>query len=137
VLIRDLLNLMSANNADFSQSFRLLSRSVSDTAAGAAALFADKQGWADWAAKWQQRLAAQGIDPLQVSQQMDNTNPALIARNHLVAEAIKQATEQADLTLFNRLHQALATPHMLSNANADFALPPQPQQLVKNTFCGT
>ena len=68
---------------------------------------------------------------------MDNTNPALIARNHLVAEAIKQATEQADLTLFNRLHQALATPYVLSDANADFALPPKPQQLIKNTFCGT
>jgi uncharacterized protein YdiU (UPF0061 family) len=137
VLIRDLLNLMSANKADFSQSFRLLSRSVSDSNAGAAVLFADKQGWADWAARWQQRLSAQGIDPAQVSRQMDNTNPALIARNHLVAQAIKQATEHADLTLFNRLQQALATPYSLADANADFALPPEPQQLVKNTFCGT
>ncbi|KUM53891.1 protein adenylyltransferase SelO [Rheinheimera sp. EpRS3] len=137
VLIRDLLNLMSANNADFSQSFRLLSHSVSDINAGAAVLFADKQGWTSWAKKWQQRLATQGIALIKVSQQMDNTNPALIARNHLVAEAIKQATEQADLTLFNRLQQALAKPYTLSDANADFALPPQPQQLVKNTFCGT
>lgn len=137
VLIRDLLNLMSANNADFSQSFRLLSQSVTDSNAGAAVLFADKQSWAAWAAKWQQRLATQGITPVQVSQQMDNINPAVIVRNHLVAEAIKQATEQADLTLFNRLHQALDTPYVLSDANADFALPPKPQQLIKNTFCGT
>ncbi len=137
LLIRDLLNLMSANTADFSQCFRLLSRSVSNSSAGAAELFADKQGWANWAARWQQRLAEQSIDLIQISQQMDNTNPAVIARNHLVAAAIAQATEQADLTLFNRLHQALATPYSLSDDNADFALPPKPQQLVKNTFCGT
>ncbi|MBZ9610761.1 protein adenylyltransferase SelO [Rheinheimera maricola] len=136
-LIRDLLNLMSANQADFSQSFRLLSRSVNDSNAGAAMLFTDKRNWADWAAKWQQRLAVQGVDLAEVSQQMDSINPAVVARNHLVVQAIIQATEHADLTLFNRLQQALATPYTLSDANAAFALPPEPQQLIKNTFCGT
>ena len=60
VLIRDLLNLMSANKADFSQLFRLLSQSVSDTTAGAAMLFADHNSWQVWCTSWHARLAEQG-----------------------------------------------------------------------------
>ncbi|MDP2713276.1 YdiU family protein [Rheinheimera sp.] len=137
VLIRDLLNLMSANKADFSQSFRLLSQSVTDSNAGATKLFADQQGWQNWATLWQQRLDAQGIALSTVQQQMDSTNPAVIPRNHLIADAIALATEQADLSLFNRLHKALSTPFTLTDANADFALPPTAAQCIANTFCGT
>jgi len=137
VLIRDLLNLMSANKADFSQSFRLLSQSVTDSNAGAAKLFSDQQGWQNWATLWQQRLGAQGIALSAVQQQMNNTNPAVIPRNHLIADAIALATDQADLSLFNRLHKALRTPFTLADTDAELALPPTAAQCIANTFCGT
>lgn len=136
-LIKDLLSLMSADSTDFSQTFRLLSQSVTDSNSGAALLFTNAEHWQAWAQRWQARLTQQGIAPAAVQQQMDQTNPALIPRNHIIAEAIRQASEQADLTLFNRLQQALTTPFTLSASDADFAQPPQPQQQIKNTFCGT
>ncbi len=136
-LIRDLLNLMSANKVDFSQCFRLLSQSVNDCQTGAAVLFADQQGWSVWSAQWQQRLALQGFEPAEVQQRMDAINPAIIPRNHLIAKAIEQATMHADLRLFNRLHTALATPFQLADDNAEFALPPTAEQCIANTFCGT
>lgn len=136
-LIKDLLSLMSAKGADFSQTFRLLSQSVSNSNSGAALLFTNSELWQSWALRWQARLTQQGIAPAAVQLQMDQTNPALIPRNHLIAEAIRQASEQADLSLFNRLHQALATPFTLPPDNANFALQPEPQQQIKNTFCGT
>ncbi|MEH8017820.1 YdiU family protein [Rheinheimera muenzenbergensis] len=136
-LIRDLLNLMSASKADFSQTFRLLSRSVPDASQGAAIQFADSGSWQSWCASWHARLAAQNIASEQVQQQMDNCNPALIPRNHQIARAIERATTEGDLTLFNCLHTALKTPFTLSEAQADLALPPKPEQCISNTFCGT
>lgn len=136
-LIRDLLNLMSANSADFSQTFRLLSQSVTNTMQGAAKLFADSSSWQQWANRWQTRLAAQGLALSEVQQQMDATNPALIPRNHQIAKAIELANTEGDLSLFNRLHKALQTPFILSGENADLAQPPMPEQCISNTFCGT
>ncbi|MBU1308925.1 MAG: YdiU family protein [Gammaproteobacteria bacterium] len=136
-LIRDLLNLMSASKADFSQTFRLLSQSVPDASQGAAIQFADSSSWQSWCASWHARLAAQNITSEQVQQQMNNCNPALIPRNHQIARAIDLATTEGDLTLFNRLHTALKTPFAISEAQADLALPPKPEQCISNTFCGT
>ena len=136
-LIRDLLNLMSANNADFSQTFRLLSQSLSDASTGAAVLFTDNNSWQAWCSRWQARLAEQGIATKDVKQQMDACNPALIPRNHQIAKAIELASTEADLSLFNRLHNALQTPFELDDANADLALPPTAEQCIENTFCGT
>uniref|UniRef100_UPI0040479E9B protein adenylyltransferase SelO n=1 Tax=Rheinheimera sp. TaxID=1869214 RepID=UPI0040479E9B len=137
VLIRDLLNLMSANSADFSQTFRLLSLSVANTTQGAAQLFADSSSWQQWANRWQTRLTAQGLALNEVQQQMDATNPALIPRNHQIAKAIELASTEGDLSLFNRLHNELQTPFELIEANADLALPPTAEQCIGNTFCGT
>lgn len=137
LLIRDLLNLMSANSADYSQTFRLLSLSVANTTQGAAQLFADSSSWQQWANRWQTRLAAQGLALSEVQQQMDATNPALIPRNHQIAKAIELANTEGDLSLFNRLHKALQTPFTLSGENADLAQPPMPEQCISNTFCGT
>ncbi len=137
VLIRDLLNLMSANNADFSQTFRMLSQSVTDATAGAAAVFADSNSWLAWCSRWHARLAEQEAPLNLIQQQMDATNPALIPRNHQIAKAIELANTEGDLSLFNRLYQALQTPFVLQADNADLALPPSAEQCIANTFCGT
>lgn len=136
-LIRDYLHLMSSNKADFTQAFRLLSLSLNDSHAGAANLFADNQSWHDWAQRWQQRLAVQGIALEDVKTLMDSTNPALIPRNHQIARAIELASADGDLTLFNRLDKALKEPFTLAEGNSDLALPPTPEQCIGNTFCGT
>ena len=136
-LVRDLLNLMSVNKADFSQTFRLLSQSVSNASTGAAALFADTHSWQAWCGRWHARLAEQGTVLCQVQKQMDACNPALIPRNHQIASAIELASTTGDLLLFNRLHKALQTPFALTDDNADLALPPTAGQCITNTFCGT
>lgn len=136
-LIRDYLNLMVKHSADFTLAFRLLSQSVADINQGAATLFNDQASWQQWASRWQQRLAEQGLTAADLQSAMDAVNPALIPRNHQIAKAIELATHEGDLTLFNRLHNALKTPFMLSESDADLAIPPTPEQCISNTFCGT
>ncbi|HSG51585.1 MAG TPA: YdiU family protein [Rheinheimera sp.] len=136
-LIRDYLNLMVKNSADFTLAFRLLSQSVADTHQGSAALFSDKAAWLQWAARWHARLAEQHLTTGDIQSLMDGVNPALIPRNHQIARAIELATNEGDLTLFHRLHNALKTPFTVHDSNADLALPPTAEQCISNTFCGT
>lgn len=136
-LIRDYLNLMVKNSADFTLAFRLLSQSVTDANQGAATLFSDKLDWQQWANRWQQRLSEQNLTTVDIQSLMDSVNPALIPRNHQIARAIELATNEGDLTLFHRLHNALKTPFTVNDSNADLALPPTPEQCISNTFCGT
>lgn len=136
-LVRDLLNLMSSNQIDYSQCFRLLSQSVININTGAAVLFDHSDQWYEWAKRWQQQLLESGASLEQVSKNMDTVNPAIIPRNHQIELAIQQASLRGDLTLFNRLNTALATPYNVTTENADLAIPPTKSQQVENTFCGT
>ncbi|MDX5407110.1 MAG: YdiU family protein [Chromatiaceae bacterium] len=136
-LIRDYLNLMVKNSADFTLAFRLLSQSVADTHQGAASLFSNKAAWLQWAARWHARLAEQHLTTFDIQSLMDSVNPTLIPRNHQIARAIELATSEGDLSLFDRLHNALKTPFTVSDDNADLTQPPTPEQCISNTFCGT
>ena len=67
---------------------------------------------------------------------MNTTNPAVIARNHRVEEAI-QAAVSGDYTPFFKLNEILATPFHLAKENANYARPPEQNEVVHQTFCGT
>jgi uncharacterized protein YdiU (UPF0061 family) len=88
---------------------------------------------------WQAWCARCRRDPLSAADRsalMQATNPALIPRNHRVAEAIAAAT-QGDYTVFERLHQQLLHPWVDTPENAEYQRPPAPGQRVCTTFCGT
>ncbi len=128
-----------ANNAlDFTQFFDRLTEQAKGnlTTAALAQLANDPAGIAQveaWQAQWQTLLA----DDPQTTQRMRAANPALIARNHQVEEAIRAATEDDDLAPFRRLCSALADPYQVSQNNAELQQAPKPEQRVTQTFCGT
>ena len=64
-------------------------------------------------------------------------NPAFIARNHLVEEAISAAMGTGDFAPFEELVAVLATPFEDQPRHARLAEPPRPDQIVEQTFCGT
>lgn len=68
---------------------------------------------------------------------MYTVNPVYIPRNHLVEEAISAAEKQQDFEPFNRLVDLLANPFEFSRENDRYAIPPRPEQVVRQTFCGT
>ena len=136
-LIGNLLQILQNDNLDFSQSFRLLSQNVTDTTNGLTPLVTHTTEWQSWLVAWQQRLAQQDISLSEVKTKMDATNPAIIPRNHIIAKVIQQATTEGDLSLFNQLKQALASPFTLQEADSFLALPPSKDEKIKNTFCGT
>ncbi|WP_043341377.1 protein adenylyltransferase SelO [Belnapia moabensis] len=138
-LIAALLGAMQEAGADFTQTFRLLCEAAADPAADAdlAALFATTGGYAPWAAQWRARLASEAPSPAERATAMRAVNPAFIPRNHMVEAALAAATEREDFSPFEELLTVLAHPFEDQPHHARYAAPPEPEQRVLQTFCGT
>ena len=138
-LINELLGRMAAGRADFTLTFRRLAESVSDPAADAdvAGLFAEPEGFLQWASMWRDRLAAEGGDMLERRRMMLTASPLYIARNHLVEEVIRAAVDKGDLAPFETLLKVLQRPFEEQPGRERFARPPRPEEIVHATFCGT
>lgn len=133
-LISSLLQLMQQDKVDFSLFFYQLSLDTGDLAGD---LFSDQHNWQQWFSRWQRRVADEAISSGQRTTAMQQVNPYLIPRNHLVQQAISLATEHGDLSVFNQLQQAWRTPFTANPEYAALALPATEQQRVNRTFCGT
>jgi uncharacterized protein YdiU (UPF0061 family) len=136
-LVSDFLELMHQGEADFTLSFRALSK----VAGGAAVetltdLFTPPpSGLSDWITRWRARIDDQRT-PAERQAVMEAVNPALIPRNHRIEEAIAAAVYN-DFSFFHRLVDALATPYAEDPQTVDLRLPPTPEERVTRTFCGT
>ena len=90
----------------------------------------------EWLDEWQQQLAQRETESADVITRMQSVNPAIIPRNHRVAEAI-EAAENDDFSVFETLLSALEQPYAEQAAFEHYQLPPEPEQKVLRTFCGT
>lgn len=134
--IDDLLRVMAATGADFTNSFRALN---------AAAVGADEPIRVElgagmpsgtWRARWQARLAREETNPDARATVMRHANPSVIPRNHRV-EAALAAAIAGDLEPLDTLLQALAHPWDPDPRFDEFRRPPAPHEVVQQTFCGT
>jgi uncharacterized protein YdiU (UPF0061 family) len=67
--------------------------------------------WGAWLQKWNTALAQEGRDPLEVSVAMKQVNPKYIAREWMLVQAYRSATDAGDFTLVRLLHTLLADPY--------------------------
>lgn len=124
-LIESLLSRMATLGADFTRTFHGLSTGTARDA------FSEPDAYDQWHPQWQARLAAE-TDPTGV---MARANPAIIPRNHQVEAAIWDAVA-GDFTLFHRLLDATQSP-FAADSPPDLMAPPNADQRVTATFCGT
>lgn len=131
-LARDFLVLMADGEADFTGTFRALANDSLNLAT-----LPDAETWLD---RWKARLAMDGeVDPAARTSVMRSANPAIIPRNHRV-EAMIAAGLEGDLVPFHAMVDALSKPYEdapVEGAMAALALPPQAEEVVHATFCGT
>jgi uncharacterized protein YdiU (UPF0061 family) len=139
-LAQDLLERMARNGADFTLTFRRLS----EVAVGpehdsiVRSLFTDPSAYDDWVLRWRRRLAEDGEEAAaQRPLAMRAVNPAFIPRNHLVEEALSAAVNKGDVAALDNLLTVLSRPYDDQPAHARYAEPPRPDQVVRQTFCGT
>ena len=131
-LVEELLNLMHAHDADYTNTFRAL---TFDKLQGSK-LF-DAQEFKEWHKSWQARLDRQEESWEDSHQLMRGSNPAVIPRNHRVEEALAAAEFQGDYSVLHRLLAVLAEPYAHSPEQEAYTEPPEPTSGPYQTFCGT
>jgi len=125
-LLDELMGWMEKEKPDFTNTFRGLVNS-----------YLHKDGvfqleeFQIWKSKWERRVASiDGYEECLIS-----ANPAIIPRNHLVEEALKNASEGGDLKDFHAVLEKLKKPYDAYKSDK-FQNPPL-SDLGYKTFCGT
>lgn len=137
-LARDLLEIMAANKADYTLTFRRLADAEQPSASQPVrSQFENPEAFDTWANRWRQRMAEDGGNTAERRDLMRSANPAYIPRNHRVEEAIAAAVTRDDLAPFEALVAVLAKPFEDQPENSRYADPPKPEEVVQQTFCGT
>jgi uncharacterized protein YdiU (UPF0061 family) len=137
-LVQDLLDAMAKNQADFTLTFRRLSNIALDptNSEPVREVFIDPTAFDEWGARWQQRIADEPQSRAERQSAMRSVNPAFIPRNHRV-EAVIQAAVNDDFAPFEELLTVLSQPYQDQPDFAAYADPPEADQRVLQTFCGT
>ena len=94
-------------------------------------LFQDPAAFDVWFSKWSKE--ADRVTQLSV---MRAVNPVRIPRNHRVEQVI-QSAYAGEFDPFHRLVEGLATPYREDAECAEYETPPRPEEVVRETFCGT
>jgi uncharacterized protein YdiU (UPF0061 family) len=103
---------MHANRADFTLTFRHLSRLSKYDASGDAPvrdLFLDRAAFDAWANDYRGRLSEETRDDAARAIAMNRVNPKFVLRNHLAETAIRHAKEK-DFSEVERLAAVLRRP---------------------------
>ncbi len=128
-LISDFLALMKKHKSDYSITFRKLSDAlISDIN-----LFNNDSDFDLWLKKWRNFLAKENKNFAEISNILNKTNPAIIARNHMVEKVIESANDDDFEPLLDFV-AALKTPFV---ENYKYFSPPKEEEKVTQTFCGT
>ena len=139
-LVEDLWQLMAEHTLDFTLTFRRLADLAdksTEAESSVAELFEFPDSVQPWLERWHTRLAQESTSSTERQALMYRNNPVFIPRNHLVEAAIVSATDRGDLSTFDQLVDTLEKPYQYRKALALFATPPKPDQVVRQTFCGT
>jgi uncharacterized protein YdiU (UPF0061 family) len=139
VLIEDMLTLMANQHVDFTQTFYQLSMLGRDANNDDAilALFDHADGLVQWLDQWRERLQQEGSDDRERKASMRRVNPIYTPRNHLIEAAIRAAEDHGDFSVFHALHDVLQQPFDYQPGRDSYMQPPQPDEIVHQTFCGT
>jgi uncharacterized protein YdiU (UPF0061 family) len=118
-LINELLELMAANKADYTNTFRFLSR-LGDAEQPWLDLFIDHTAAKAWLEKYRVRVKGDN----EALARMDRANPKYVLRNWIAETAIRAVEDKGDIATLDRIFKMLQSPFDEQPENATFAAPP-------------
>jgi serine/tyrosine/threonine adenylyltransferase len=139
-LAEDLLARMTDQRADMTLTFRRLGKLDSNDRSGdgpVRELFDHPESFDQWAGKWRRRLSGESRSDDDRRDAMRQVNPAFVLRNHLAQQAVDTAIDRLDFEPMHQLAEILARPYDDQPEHERYARPPQPEERVLKTFCGT
>lgn len=132
-LVTDLLDIMAADGADFTLTFRHLGAAPGETHKA----FDDPGRFDVWHDRWLTRVGDDGCSTAERQRRMKRVNPAVIPRNHQVEAMIRSAIDDDDVEPLRSMLAVLAAPFDEAAEGSTLARPPEVAERVTRTFCGT
>jgi len=136
-LITNLLEIMEEEKADFTNSFRLLSKALIGDTQSIRKLFNNSRRFDGWMMIWQERISQEGVAEEKIATSMNKINPIYIPRNHKVEEVLKAAVNENDMKPFSSLYLILQDPYKEIIGLESFSEPAPESNIPYKTFCGT
>lgn len=130
-MIIDLLDLMSEDKLDFTNTFLFLSGEFQDVDD-----FKMNEKINLWKNKWLQYAGSVGLEQSQLQMVMKRVNPLVIPRNYLVEEVIEKAMH-GNFSPYAEFLFELQSPYQQSEVKKKMQFLPNTTNTNYQTFCGT
>lgn len=128
-IIQAFLEYLQESNLDFTLSFRNLLKIFDEEAS---LFFIKSDSFNKFKTIWRQKIKEGRVDKAL----MEKVNPTFIPRNHHIEAAIRAALND-DYSIFHEINEVLKNPYQEQEKFIKYSLPPEENQKIKNTFCGT
>ena len=135
-LLRNLLKIMMDNQADFTITFRNLSKVLFEDSDDFFNQFSEKKEINSWLSNWKQALKNEYKDLSNLTDRLNRINPVYIPRNHQVQLAIDLAYEN-DFSKMLEMIEVFKNPFKEVSKYESYSQAPLEKEKVRKTFCGT
>ena len=135
-ILRKLLKIMMDNEADYTITFRSLSKILENDTQKFLSQFKQKAEINIWIRDWQNAIEKENKEKSLLKKELDAINPVFIPRNHLIQKAIDESYE-GNYDLMKEIINVSKTPFDGELENSVYAEAPSKDQRVTQTFCGT
>ncbi len=135
-LLRNFLKIMMDNEADYTITFRNLSKVLFEDSDEFFNQFAEKKEINDWLNNWEQALKKEHKDLSNLTENLDRINPVYIPRNHQVQFAIDLAYEN-DFSKMLEMIDVFKNPFKEVSEYVSYSQAPLEKEKIRRTFCGT
>ena len=130
-LIMELLSWMHKNKADYTNTFSYLMKEYKQKNE----IYNEKK-FILWKKNWEDRIKLNNNSQEKSLKIMRKVNPLIIPRNHLIEDALKQATEMNNLNKVHKLLKVLQNPYDSISATSVYQSTPSSEENYV-TYCGT
>ena len=135
-ILRRLLKIMMENQADYTLTFRNISKVLTENSDEFFQLFKDKNEIHQWLKDWRAVVNSENSDLMSLEKNLNEINPIYIPRNHQVQQAIDKAYEN-DFSKMLEMIDVIKRPFEEKPQYSSYAEAPLDGQKVQRTFCGT
>ncbi len=136
-LVNELHTLIEGQKIDFTKLFRNLAEAARGDKSVVLSMFEDNTRLEKWLEAWLKQITDSGTKLKEAANAMDKINPVYIPRNHLVEEALQEATKNGNYDLFHKLLNLLANPYEKRDGFENYEVPAPDDNAPYVTYCGT
>ena len=133
----ELFDIMKRDGLDFTISFSNLYFELLNINNDLSEFTKKSRDFTKWISKWKLRLKKEKKSVNQIAENLKQSNPIIIPRNHLVEEAINFALENDNFSKYFNLLKLVSDPFRYKAKYVNYYKPPDVLDENFKTFCGT